>query len=280
MKKTSTNRILLPQDTIFVFDIDGVLTNPNIKKPNPAIISFIAKKLQKYHPVAFATGRASDWIVEHILPGMKKKLHKQDFLDLLISLCEKGAVMMTFHKGVKKVEVDTDIIIPEKIIEKIKKHVESYPGVFFDAQKKTMVSLEIYGGNEEKIHQQKKELDQIQAWLQEKFIDHSNEYIIDRSEIAIDLQRSFVNKTLASKKLLKFLQEKAMLKQSFMIFGDSPKDALIAEEIRNQGYQVTFAYVGYRPLHNVYSFPVVQSLKDRQFDKAVVEILKRLQFVE
>ena len=36
-------------NTYFIFDIDGVITDPMLKIPNPYIISFIANQLNNKH---------------------------------------------------------------------------------------------------------------------------------------------------------------------------------------------------------------------------------------
>lgn len=263
-------------ETIFIFDIDGVITDPDTKKPNPFIITFIAEKLNNHCYLGVATGRSSAWVIENIVSRIEKKLDTKTNLDFLFLSSEKGTVTMTYINGKEKQHIDPTISIPAGIVDQIKKHVQKFNGVFFDSQKKTMVSIEIKGGSDkEKVTKEKKELGRIEKWLQEKFIAQSKKYVLDRSEIAVDLQLASVNKKLAAQKFLTFLESKNIHPTSFVMFGDSPLDALLAEEIQRRRHTITFVYVGHKLLEKVYTFPVIYPSKGKYFDKGVVEILQK-----
>ncbi|MDE2026244.1 MAG: HAD family phosphatase, partial [Patescibacteria group bacterium] len=219
-------------ETLYIFDIDGVLTNPDTKVPNTKILHFMAEELNKGWHVAIATGRSSVWVQQHILPLLSKDLQGDHLLDNLFVSCEKGAVTITFSKSIPNVEIDTLYHIPHEIQEIIKEAINGMEGVFFDPDKKTMVSVEIEGGSDtQKVSAEKNILHELEEWVQDHIIPEFPDVHMDKSEISMDIQNKHIDKRIASEKLLDFLKRRNIKPTSFVAFGDSPTDATIAEKI-------------------------------------------------
>ncbi len=265
-------------ETLYIFDIDGVLTNPDTKNPNSKILHFMAEELNKEWHVAIATGRSSAWVQQHIIPLLSKDLQGNHLLDNLFVSCEKGAVTMTFSNSVPDVQIDTRFHVPQEIQEIIKQAINGMDGVFFDPDKKTMVSVEIVGGEDkEKVSVEKDILQKLEAWVLENIVPEFPDVHMDKSEISMDIQHKFIDKRIASEKLLEFLKKRQIHPDSYVAFGDSPSDATIAERIALDGGKATFVYVGKQPLPKAYGFPVLCPPTGTYFDDGVLDVLQDLQ---
>lgn len=260
---------------IFIFDFDGVITHPHIKKPNEAIISFIANQLNNQKPVALATGRAMAWIQTHVLPLIQERIDKKENLDTLFVSGEKGGVWIEFVQGAIRPSIDTKIDFPRVVAKKVYSYTQGKPEVFFDRDKYTMVSVEIAGGEDPvMIKKQKKVLEKITESIRKDILPQFPQIVSDPSEISIDLLVKGIDKRIAVNRFLEFLDRKHIAAESFIMLGDSPSDVLVPEELQVHGKQVTFMYVGKEPLEKQFSFPVITS-ENNYYDKAVVELLEK-----
>ena len=87
-------------DTAWIFDIDGVVTNPSEKKVSePQILVHIANKLKAGEPVAFNTGRSSSWLIERVISPLLELIEDKNILQNFIAVSEKGGCWVTFDKG-------------------------------------------------------------------------------------------------------------------------------------------------------------------------------------
>lgn len=265
-------------ETLYIFDIDGVVTNPDTKVPNSKILHFMAEELNKGWHVAIATGRSSTWVQEHILPLLSKDLQGNHLLDNLFVSCEKGAVTITFSNSIPNVEIDTRYHIPHEIQEIIKEAVNGMEGIFFDPDKKTMVSVEIVGGTDvQKVTVEKNILTKLEDWVQEHIVPEFPDVHLEKTEISMDIQNKYIDKRIASEKLLNYLRDRNIKPNSFVAFGDSPSDASIAEKIVQEEGKATFVYVGKQPLLREYGFSVIVPTNGSYFDDAVLQVLQSLQ---
>jgi len=262
-------------DTCFIFDVDGVITNPTIKTPNKFIIQFIAQKLKKKEYVAILTGRALTWVAERILRVLQTQLEDIADLDYLFISCEKGTVTTTFVNGIIKTQVDPGYTISQEIADAIKENIAGKQGIFYDRDKQTMISVEIDGGeDEEEIEKQKAFLREFEDWANDHILSKNSELVLEKSPISVDIQFREVSKKMASQKFLKFLKDKNISAEKFIAFGDTQSDANIALAIHDGGNTVIFVYVGDKLLEGTFPFEVV-SEKDKKNDSAVEEYLKR-----
>lgn len=258
----------------FIFDIDGVITEPLSKIPNPFIISFIAQQLNKKHYVAIETGRALSWVGAKILKLIQAQLEDINNLDYLFIACEKGSLTATFVNGIITTTIDTGTTIPQDVQDTIRQYIKEKKGIFFDTDKQTMISVEIDGGiDKEMLEDQKKVLAEFEIWVRERIISFHPSLMLDISPISVDIQSKDVSKKIASTKFLEFLKNKKNVPSSFIAIGDTIADIDIAEVIFATGKSVQFAYVGEKPLEKKYPFPII-ICKNSLYDKAAEDFLR------
>ena len=276
-----SDNLIKNEMTVPIFDIDGVLTNPDTKVPNPELLAFISQKLRQGVPVALATGRAWEWVQRVVLTPMRELLQGDDGLDLLFVSCEKGAIAVTFENGKARKTSVAGVSLPSGIIQKLKFLVPENSGVFIDIEKERMFSIEIECGvNTEEVQRQKELLSQLKLVIEEALKEHED-LAVEVTEIALDVQRKGINKRIASQEFIKFLESKHTQGQSqspydyfFTVFGDSPSDLLLSEELYEKGYTTCFGYVGGRPLAKTYPFQVENPPVGILFDKGTLFLLK------
>lgn len=260
--------------TLYIFDIDGVITNPYVKKPNPAILAFIADQLSQKKPVMLSTGRAIAWIEKNIVSALKILIKEEKDLDLLFISAEKGAVSAVYTRGILESTIDPKSIIPKEIRKAVIKKMGEYSGIFFDEDKQTMISIEIEGGTDmQKLEKQKESLAKCADWMNQNLSLDSKNIVIDSTEIAFDIQSKDINKKISAGDFLLFLHSKKITPTIFLVFGDSPSDIFIAEELFKKNYAVSFGYVGLKILTEKYPFPIFYPKDGKKFDEGVLDFL-------
>lgn len=102
-------------NTAWIFDIDGVVTNPSEKKvKEPQILIYIVDKLKLKEPVAFNTGRSSSWLAERVINPLLQMIEDKNVLQNFIAVSEKGGCWITFDKnGTMQEHKDNSISVPE-----------------------------------------------------------------------------------------------------------------------------------------------------------------------
>ena len=101
-------------NTAWIFDVDGVITDPSEKRVSkPQILVHIANKLKLGEPVAFNTGRSSSWLIERVINPLLGMIEDKSVLENFIAVSEKGGCWATFDKdGTMQEDKDDSISVP------------------------------------------------------------------------------------------------------------------------------------------------------------------------
>lgn len=270
--------------TILIFDIDGVLTNPDTKVPHPALLRLIADHLRGGIPVALATGRAFAWVNRTVLTPVQE--HLEDYpqaMERLFVSSEKGAITVTFEKGSIHKEAVSGVALSEDVLDKLQSLVTYDKGVFIDPEKERMFSVEIEGGDKaEEVRRQKEVLLALQNKIEDVLIDYPH-LEVEVTEIALDVQRRGVNKRIASSEFVKFLEKGQREGKNnsphtyvFAVFGDSPSDLFISEELYDRGFDTWFGFVGRKPIADFsYPFEIIRPPESQLFEQGTLSLLRK-----
>lgn len=269
-------------NTVWIFDIDGVITNPSEKKvKEPQILVHIANKLKAGEPVAFNTGRSSSWLIDRVINPFLGIIEDKSVLENFIAVSEKGGCWVTFDKdGVMKQHKDDSISVPKSLQQQVKRLIEaSYSeSMFFDDSKQTMISTEMHDGFsiEEYIEEYKKDQNRLVEDLK-KILQKNNffdKFKIDPTTIATDIENKHVGKGFATDRILEFLKEKGIMPKQFIAFGDSPSDIAMAEKLQERNLAFTFIFVDDKGelRGDEHPFPIIYT-KNRS-DKGTLEFLR------
>ena len=188
----------------WLFDVDGVITNPQQKKvTEPQILKEIAKRLELNQPVALVTGRSLDFMKARVINPLAKILKDNKSLQNFLAVGEKGGVWISYDSNSHgSEEIDKSISVPQALQEEVRSLVENkFPEtMFFDETKRTMISTEMKDGiSLNNYHAQQKDLC---AQLEELLEKHNlkDRLEVDPSTIATDIQNKHVGKDFAAKR--------------------------------------------------------------------------------
>lgn len=244
----NSSSIVQPK-TAWVFDVDGVLTNPEAKYVLlTEIFDELSKRLQKGEPIILNTGRSVDFITRNILEPLSLRLSNQKYMEKLITLAEKGAISITFDDSGKRIiTIDHGMQISQELQDEIKAIVDQQPysdTMFFDKTKQTMSSIELKDGKPILLFReyQKNLVKILQNLLKKNNLE--NTMRVDPTTICTDVENVNVGKSLGVKKFLRMLKEKDVFPNQFICFGDSPSDLDMLKELKKQGKKTIFIYVG------------------------------------
>jgi HAD superfamily hydrolase (TIGR01484 family) len=268
----------------YIFDVDGVISHPNEKKPTiEGILDIIVSNLSKQEPVALNTGRSLEWITERVIGKLLSKITDKTTLQYFFAVGEKGGTWLTFDQAGKIIENrDNSISVPIKLQKKIKNLVEKEfsDTTFFDNSKQTMISTEMLDSikNErEKLYRpaQERIVERMKDILKEMRLEKN--FKIDPTTIATDIENNHVGKHYAVNKILSWLRSSKTSPDQFLAFGDSKSDIPMAEELHAQGYPVKFIFVGNKAhIKNPkeYLFPII--ITSAEYEYGTLEYLTKL----
>jgi hydroxymethylpyrimidine pyrophosphatase-like HAD family hydrolase len=231
--------------TAWIFDVDGVLADPEYKTINEDFFAIILGNLHKGEPVALNTGRSIDWVIERMIHPLLAKTKDKSVLTNFFIVGEKGATWMSFDpEGGMHRNKDDSFILSNKLRERMKEMVEEKFSdcVFFDDTKETMISIEMKDSYDvKKFKERQKELNTEMKKIIEEI---GNGHKMDPTIIATDIEDIRVGKALGTKHILTWLDDNKLMPEKFIAFGDSVSDLEMANELEKKGKQVTFVYVG------------------------------------
>ncbi|MFA6306647.1 MAG: HAD hydrolase family protein [Patescibacteria group bacterium] len=269
-----------PVEHAWLFDVDGVLTHPSEKKvTEPEIFFQLIKRLEAGEPVALNTGRATDFMLEKIIEPLEKMVANKKILHNLLAVGEKGAVTVTFNdQGEKKLYIDESISVPEWLQKEVMALVNQRfsATMFYDKTKKTMISIEMLDNLElEKFKEEQNLLNQALAELLVKY-KLTDDYKIDPSRIATDIENKHVGKHLGAGRALAWLDKKKIRPEQFIAFGDSPSDVAMAEELNRRGLKMQFVFVGERELLADKKMDFAVDYTENHCEKGVIEYMRKV----
>lgn len=241
--------------TAYLFDIDGVLTDPQAKRVElPEIFDELIKRLKQGFQIGLNTGRSLDFIIKEILDPLESKITDKKLLHNIIAIGEKGAAWITYdEKGDRTIRINENITVQQYIQSEVKKLINKQPyseTMFYDDTKRTMISIEELPvdrriGTHEVF---KTAQNQLKKELHNLLTRHKlNEVLkIDPTRIATDIQNKHVGKALGARKFVEIMKERGIDPQKYLCFGDSASDHEMFEELLRLGKQTQFIFVGGR----------------------------------
>lgn len=232
----------------YLFDIDGVITDPEDRiVKHPDLITYLVSYLYRGEPIGLISGRAISWQIDRVISLIENFVKNNPelpitILDNLFVSGEFGGVVALYEKGKRVETIDKTFAIPQKLFEHLKKASQQFTDyVFFDEDKQTQVSLEMNPGSKEDAFSQYK--GEIASKLREMVGDEEAIQVhVDR--IAINVKHKDANKHYATAQFIAWLEQKELKPKKFYVFGDSPSDLEMGEELLAQEKDLAFIFVG------------------------------------
>lgn len=238
-----------PKNVAYLFDADGVLTDPEAKKiTRPDVINHLAKRLQMGRTIGINTGRSLEFIQKEILSPLESAVGDKSILHNIFALAEKGAIWISYNEaGIQKVFIDSEISIPTRLKKTIREIAElpKYRDiVFFDETKNTMCSIELRPG---------KTLEEFNAIRVDLLNDLKEMLLQDQdgkrfrainTSIAFDIENLITGKDLGARRFIKLLSDNGIKPEKYLCFGDSESDYAMHEELIKMNKSSQFIFVG------------------------------------
>lgn len=229
--------------TIFVFDLDGVITNPQDSLVDAVVVKQIYKLLEDGNRVAVNTGRSYAWVKTN-LTDVLEDMGGHVLFDRLYIVCEKGGESLAWHDGDFHPEPSRFALSKETIAtcrQVFDDNASELNAMFWDATKLTMATIEkIPASSLDNFHRQQILL---VAKLESAFGSHDVK--IDATTIATDVELPGAGKHAGAELIYAWLVQQANIQNvSFVCFGDSLSDYEMARYFAGQGNKTTFVFVG------------------------------------
>lgn len=278
----------------FIFDVDGVITNPVEKKVTETeIFTLLDHLLTLGNTVTLNTGRSNEWMIKRVINPFIKVLKDKTQLQRFFAVGEKGLTWVGFdnlgktkqgvfdEKGKPVEGFDLSVFLAEATVvhfEKLEKEAKSLiegefsHSTFYDDTKKAMISTEMKDGYDHSkfAGQQKEFAEKLLKIIVELGLD--GKFKVDPTTIATDIQIPEAGKHLGARRILDWLASKDITAEKFITVGDSVSDLEMADELYLQGKSVVFYYVNpKKPLTTGKSYEII--VTKAEFGKGTIEAL-------
>lgn len=228
---------------LFVFDLDGVITDPHDSSVDDGAVTHIHRLLETGLFVAVNTGRSFEWVEKHLLGRLKAKGASKVFDHLLI-VCEKGGECVAWQHDTF-VPRPSRFSLPEAIRMQCRQlftdNAAQFPTMFWDETKQTMATIEKYPAAD--LDDFRYEQQALTAMLERAFAGQNVR--IDATTIAIDVESHEAGKHAGAELIYEWFAVHADIAQAtFTSFGDSVSDYEMARYFAQQGNDSIFVFVG------------------------------------
>ena len=229
-------------EVAWIFDVDGVITNPAEKKVTEVgLIEEISSKLDQGDIVALNTGRSISWMMDRVIKPIEEAVGDKTKLVNFLAVGEKGGAWASFKDGELVIEVDDQIFIPESLKAEVRHLIESKfaESMFYDESKLTMLSTEMIDGRS------------VPDYAKEQLIliEKMKEILENPEYRSLDLKidpttiATHVGKHFGARRIANWLKERGIKPIHVIALGDSQSDTEMAEELQGE-YPVEFVFVG------------------------------------
>jgi hypothetical protein len=254
-----------------IFDIDGPVTDPQSRKiEQPEILDLTLGFMADRGYVAYNTGRASAIAYQRVISPLMDHARARGIRPEIVRrrtaiFAEKGGVTSFWDDGLGQWShrIDPMALVPESLREDVIGLLHGDPEfqkyIFHDSDKETMVSVEMRHETAEpapvpvtvEVFRQVSE--RFAARARQMARDRGyDEVEVDRTTIAVDIQRRGVGKDLGTRLAFEWLDELGERAERVHCFGDSGSDVAMAVEARSAlsrwfsdaGNRVVYVHVG------------------------------------
>lgn len=266
----------------YIFDVDGVITDPQTRViKHPEITSIIIKLLQNQNPVAFISGRTLVWLKQRIINVLENfaktnNLPLEIFKHMYVS-GEFGTCETLFKNGQFSEIKNPNFVLKKELVANAKKATQNFSDiVFIDKEKQTHFTCEVY---EDVPVSEFSKIEHEIATKYLKIIENlglSQEYEVLEDRLGVSIKHKSANKNFATGQFLNWIKNNDFKPKVYKAFGDTPYDLEIGEELKKTGVKFEFIYTGNpADIKGNISFPIVSTLVKfgKEMDEGTLEYL-------
>ena len=282
-------------DLGLLLDVDGPIASPVTRAISvPTIITDLVALTAAGVPIAFITGRSSEFIREQVMTplyaaGLDAALDRPGAR--MFGVFEKGAAWSEVGPtGMGEVQIDRSVAFDAPAIDGIRDLVtERFSDtMFFDETKRAMISVEqrtdaddtSYRAAQGEFQDAAFELLTAQGlglrYGEREHPDAAGEvpYRIDPTIISTDIESVLLDKDRGARRALEEFRTGGALPRTWRTVGDSRSDYKMADQLHAEGFDV--AHVDVRPADGVLERPYeVITMGDLIHDEAGADLLRQ-----
>lgn len=225
--------------SVYVFDVDGVLNDLKDYSPDQRILDSIIELLKSGVFVAINTERGYAWVEENIVPQLISALEGSEGIKNFFVSVEMGGLGIDFSDGTPR-EVRSAFSLPEADVLKVRQEFESHPKYSTTMHWYPKVSMATLAKNEDTPldvfipHQQA-----LTASLTELFKERHIK--ITNSTDAIDVHAPEAGKWAGAELIYTWLAKRTdMSHDHFVCFGDSRANYEMVRFFAEQSHDAIF----------------------------------------
>lgn len=229
--------------SVYVFDLDGVVTDPESREINEEVIEMMYQLLERGNYLAANTGRSFSWVKEHVVSRLETHGNKEIF-DRFTAVCEKGGEMAIWQDGAISIEL-SEYGLPRNAYEITKSTFQQNKSLFqtmiWDDTKQTMATIgKKLSASLQDFHTEQSVLvDKLSAALS------GHQVKIDLTTAATDVELPGAGKYAGAHMIYQWIGSTIIpTDYPFISIGDSTSDYEMARYFAKRGANSTFVYVG------------------------------------
>jgi hydroxymethylpyrimidine pyrophosphatase-like HAD family hydrolase len=231
------------KQTVYIFDVDGVLNDFAVYDPDPRILDYIALLMEKGTFVAINTGRGYQWTEEKVVAGIRQRLKDANNMDRLFVAVEMGGLGVEFA-GSTETKIRSAFSLTEKQVQGVKQIFEQHPK-YADTMhwypKETMATLDRNETGSMEAYRTDQE--EMAALLRGAFKDEHAK--VNTSTDAIDVFAPEAGKWAGAQLIYDWLRRVTDVKHDhYVCFGDSKSDYEMARFFAAQSHDAEFILTG------------------------------------
>ncbi len=257
---------------MYMFDVDGPIVEPTSETiTHPEILSSIIDELSARRPVALITGRGIDWLINGkvikypqisipsgVVGLIEQQANDKSILDNFFVSAEFGGCTITYRNGERIVHIQKTTSLPQHLLQTAEQLIqEKYSETMMVEPKLTHFTAKIDTKDKLAKHGktfadfkngQDQLVKELEALLEQEGL--SDQLEIHKDRIATNIRDKRLNKIFATKEVLRWLLEKRIAPESFVVFADSKSDFEIADalvsdsEIQERKRKIKVVYLG------------------------------------
>lgn len=230
-------------DAVYVFDLDGVITDPETTTIDARVVDHISDMLAAGAHVAVNTGRSYEWVKTNLVSTFERRNSPEAF-ERLIIVCEKGGESLLWRDG-KLTEQPSRFALQQQAYDITKRifeeHKTAFSSMFWDDTKRTMATVE--KKPEADLDDFKRQQQHFIGLLREEL--RAFDVKIMPTVSATDVELPEAGKHAGAELIYEWVAKNTdVTHDTFTCFGDSPGDYEMARYFAQTGAKTTFVFVG------------------------------------
>jgi len=231
------------KQSVYIFDVDGVLNNLEIYQPDRRVLGQIAALLDAEVFVAINTGRGYDWVHNNVVQPLQRALRTPESATRLFAAVEMGGLGVEFVHGIER-RIPSAFSLSQQQIALVRHIFDQHPGYSNKIhwyEKESMATIDKNSDTTlDAFRPIQKKLTTI---LQEAF--KGQHVKVANSNDAIDVQAPEAGKWAGAQLIYEWLRRATNIQHDhFVCFGDSIVDYEMARFFAEQSHDTVFVCTG------------------------------------